>query len=253
MRDYAIRLFLFATATLMVQAAFAQSAVAPWGYEGHRGPLVWGKLDPAYQACSKGHEQSPIDIHHAHLNKALQPIEFHYMSGPVTLENNGATIIAHVNPGSYVNAGGVRYDLQQFEFHHPAETAVEGKLTDMDVELLHKSSDGKMAIVEVRLGLDRGYPNAVMSMLWPHLPQRAGSTAKVDAMVNPRGFLPADPGYWTYMGSLPTPPCTEGVRWFVFENEITISLDQIRTFASLFRMNSRPLQDPHGRRIEANQ
>jgi carbonic anhydrase len=46
-----------------------------------RGELVWGKLDPAYQACSKGHEQSPIDIRGAHLNKALQPIEFHYIAG----------------------------------------------------------------------------------------------------------------------------------------------------------------------------
>ena len=49
---------------------------------------VAGKLDSAYQACSKGHEQSPINIHGAHLNKTLQPIDFHYIAGPVTLENN---------------------------------------------------------------------------------------------------------------------------------------------------------------------
>ena len=253
MRLYAIRVFLLAATGLIAQSAFTQSAQAPWGYEGHRGPLVWGRIDPAYQACSKGHEQSPIDIHHARLNKALQPIEFHYIAGPVTLENNGANIIARVNPGSYINAGGVRYELQQFEFHHPSETAVDGKLTDMDVELLHKSADGKMAIIEVRFALDRGYPNAVMAMLWPHLPQRPGTTSKVDAMVNAGGFLPADRGYWTYIGSLPTPPCTEGVRWFVFENELTVSLEQLRAFTALFRMNSRPLQDGHGRRIEANE
>ena len=90
-------------------------------------------------------------------------------------------------------------------------------------------------------------------MLWPHLPKMAGAKEKVEDLVNPRGFLPADRGYWTYMGSLTTPPCTEGVRWFVFENDITVSLDQIRAYSYLFKLNSRPLQDTHGRRIEANE
>lgn len=232
--------------------ATAQSG-ANWDYAGKTGPLAWGKLDPAYQACSKGHEQSPIDIHGAHLNKKLQPIEFHYIAGSVEVENTGNLIVAHVRPGSYIVAEGVRYELQQFEFHHPSESAVNGKLTDMDVQLLHKSSDGKMAIIEIRMALDRGAPNAVLAMLWPHLPKAAGAKETVTDMVNPRGFLPADRGYWTYTGSLTTPPCTEGVRWFVLENEISVSLDQIRAYTYLFRLNSRPLQDTHGRRIEANE
>lgn len=248
MRFSAVATVVFAMATM----AAAQSG-ASWDYEGHRGPLVWGKLDRAYQACSKGHEQAPIDIRGAHLNKALKPLEFHYVGGPVTLENNGRTIVVHVDPGSYMVADGVRYELQGFEFHHPSEEAIHGKLNDMDVELLHKSADGKMAVVEIRFAMDRGSPNAVMAMLWPHLPKTAGTSAKVTEMVNAAGFLPADPGYWTYVGSLPTPPCTEGVRWFVYENEISLNLEQLRAFMTLFRMNSRPLQDPHGRRIEANE
>ena len=211
--------------------------------------------DPAYQACAKGHEQSPVDIRGAHLNKGLKPIEYHYISGPVTVENNGRTIVVLVNPGSYIVADGVRYDLQQFEFHRPSESPVHGKLTDMDVELLHKSADGKMAIVEVSVG-DGSWKCECSAGgdvgRDPHLP-KSGSTAKVTEMVNATGFLPADPGYWTYTGSLPTPPCTEGVRWFVYENEISVSLDQLRAFQALFRVNSRPLQDPHGRRIEANE
>lgn len=232
--------------------ATAQSSVQ-WEYSGKNGALAWGRLDPAYQACSKGHEQSPIDIHGARLNKKLQPIEFHYMAASLELENTGNLIVAHVKPGSYIVANGERYDLQKFEFHHPGETPVNGKLTDMDVQLLHKSADGKMAIIEIRMALNRDSPNAVLAMLWPHLPKTAGAKEQVTDMVNPRGFLPADPGYWTYMGSLSTPPCTEGVRWFVFENEVAVSLEQIRAFTYLFRLNSRPLQDAHGRRIEANE
>ena len=96
-------------------------------------------------------------------------------------------------------------------------------------------------------------PNAVMAMLWPHLPKTTGATEKVADIVNPGGFLPADRGYWTYTGSLSALPCTEGVRWIIYENDLTLSLEQLRTFMILYRMNSRPLQDPHGRRIEASE
>ena len=252
MRFLALVVFTLGLAT-MAAAQIVDQNTAPWGYQGKRGELVWGKLDPAYQACAKGHEQSPLDIRGARLNKSLQPIEFHYIAGPVTLVNDGHTIVAQVDPGSYIVAGGVRYELIQFDFHHPSEEAVKGKMTDMDVQLLHRSKDGRIAVVAVRLTENASSPNAVLAMLWPHLPKAAGATEKVKEMVNAGGFLPVDRGYWTYMGSLTTPPCTEGVRWFVFEQELSVSRDQRRAFAALFRINTRGLQEVHGRRIEANE
>ena len=231
----------------------AQTTGAYWDYYGKTGPLGWGRLDPAYRLCSQGKEQSPIDIRGAHLNKALQPIEFHYISGPVTLENTRNTVIVHVDPGSYIVANGVRYELQQFHFHHPGEEAVKGKLADMDVHLVHQSADGKLAVLAVRLTVDRGDPNATLATLWQHLPATTGAKDKVTDFVNPGGVLPGDRGYWTYTGSLTAPPCTEGVRWYVFEQPVSISLAQLRAFAAIYKLNSRPLQDTHGRRIEANE
>jgi carbonic anhydrase len=251
MRFPAVAILALGVAALSATQIAAQTA--NWGYQGKTGPLVWGKLDPAYQACSKGHEQSPLDIRGAHLNKALAPIEFHYIAGQVTLKNDGHTIVAHVNPGSYIVAGGVRYELVEFDFHHPGEQAVRGKLSDMDVHLLHRSADGKLAVVAVRLMEDAGNPNAVLAALWPHLPITAGASEKVQEMVSAGGLLPADRGYWTYTGSLTAPPCTEGVRWFVLEQELSLSRDQLRAFAVLFRVNTRGLQEAHGRRIEANE
>jgi len=248
-----MRLPAFAAIVFALASIAAAQTTAPWEYTGKRGELNWGKLDPAYQACSKGHEQSPIDIRNARLNKALQPIEFHYIAGAVTLVNTGHTVEVDVKPGSYIVAGGVRYDLVQFHFHHPGEAAVKGKLTDMEAHLVHKSADGKLAVVAVRLREDLDAPNAVLAALWPHLPKTAGSTDKVTEMVNAGGLLPADRGYWTYEGSLTAPPCTEGVRWFIFEQELTVSRDQVRAFAALYKMNTRALQDPHGRHIEANE
>ena len=236
-----------------VTAIAAAQTTTQWEYQGKDGPLNWGKLDPAYRACSKGNEQSPIDIRNAHLNTALKPIEFHYIAGPVTLENDGRTIVVHLDRGSYILADGIRYELDHLEFNRPSETAVKGKLTEMDVHLIHKNADGKMAVIEVRLAEDRGAPNATLATLWEHLPTTPRTSAKVTEMVNPGGLLPGDPGYWTYMGSLSTPPCTEGVRWFVFEQPVSISREQLRAFTDLFRVASRPLQDTHGRRIEANE
>jgi carbonic anhydrase len=243
----------FVAVLILAFASLAAAQTTPWEYTGKRGALVWGKLDPAYKTCSKGHEQSPIDIRGARLNKALQPIEFHYIAGPVTLVNTGNTVVVHVSPGSYIVAGGTRYDLIEYDFHHPSETTIKGKLTDMEVHLLHKSADGKLAVLAIRLTEDIGNPNAMLAALWQHLPATAGATEKIADMVNPGGLLPADRGYWTYLGSLTTPPCTEGVRWFVFEQEMSISREQLRAFAALFKINSRPLQDPHGRRIEADE
>jgi carbonic anhydrase len=240
-------------ALVLGMATLAAAQTTAWDYQGKRGTLTWGKLDPAYKVCSEGHEQSPIDIRGAHLNKALPPIQFHYLAGAVTLENNGHTIEVKVNPGSYIVAGGVRYELIQFHFHHPGEEAVKGKLPDMDVHLVHKSADGKLAVIAVRLNEDMGMPNATLATLWQHLPATVGAHEKITEMVNPGGLLPADRGYWTYTGSLTTPPCTEGVRWFVFEQDLGVSRDQLRAFAALYKMNSRPLQDTHGRRIEANE
>jgi carbonic anhydrase len=245
----AVLLFVFVVSTGLGSA----QTPAHWDYYGKTGPLGWGRLDPAYKLCSAGKEQSPIDIRGAKLNKALEPIEFHYMAASVELENTGNTVRINVKPGSYIVAGGVRYDLQQFHFHHPGEEAVNGKLTDMDAHLVHKSADGKLAVLAVRLSEDRGDANAVLAALWQHLPTAPGTTEKDTDMINPGGLLPGDRGYWTYLGSLTAPPCTEGVRWFVFEQPVSISRTQLRAFAALYRINSRPLQDTHGRKIEANE
>jgi carbonic anhydrase len=245
----AVLILLFAATTA---PGWAQTG-AHWDYYGKTGPLGWGKLDPAYRACSEGKEQSPIDIRGARLNKGLQPIEFHYMGASTELENTGNGIVVHVKPGSYMVANGVRYDLQEYDFHHPGENAVNGKLTDMDVQLLHKSADGKLAVVDIRLSEEIGDPNATLAALWEHLPSTPGKREKDPDMVNPGGLLPADHGYWTFMGSLTTPPCTEGVRWFVFEQPISVSRVQLRSFAAMYRINSRPLQDRNGRKIEANE
>lgn len=232
---------------------FAHAQQPTWDYTGSRGALVWHKLDAANKVCADGHQQSPIDIRGARLNKALQPIEFHYMAGGLTLENNGRTVLAHVHAGSYILFNGTRYDLVEYDFHHPAEHSVKGKLADMEIHLLHRSAEGKTLVLAVRLLENMDQPNAVLSTLWEQLPKKAGDVSKIDTLLNPAGLLPVDRAYWHYTGSLTTPPCTEGVDWIVFAQEVTLSRDQLKTFIRLFKMNTRPVQDTHGRKIEGNE
>jgi carbonic anhydrase len=254
MRHFAFVFLLLAVAGVCAAQTGANSTGANWSYEGHTGPLVWGKLDRAYEACGKGHEQSPLDIRNTHLDKGLLPLEFHYVAGPMTLENTGRGIVAHVDPGSYMVVEGMRrYNLIELDFHHPSEHPVKAKLSDMEVDLVHRSDEGKLVIVAVRLNEDRGNPNALLSTLWSHLPVRPGTSAKVTDMVSAGALLPGDRGYWTYVGSEVTPPCSEDVHWFVFQEDLSISREQLRAFAALYKMNTRPVQDAHGRKIEASE
>lgn len=225
----------------------AQSA--HWDYAGKTGPDAWPKLSPEYRTCGTGHEQSPMDIRGARLNKTLKPITFGYIASPMSLVNDGHTIVVTPTPGSYILFNDTRYDLVSFSFHRPSEETVKGKLSDMEVQLLHKSAEGKLLILSIRL--NEGNPNAVIAPLWEHMPKKAGATDQVKDELNPAGLLPANRAYWTYTGSLSTPPCTEGVQWIVFEDEKEISRDQIKAFSTLFKFNARPLQNPHGRKIEA--
>ena len=90
----------------------------------------------------------------------------------MTLENTGRGIVARVDPGSAMVANGVHYHLVELDFHHPSEHAVKGKLSDMEVDMVFRTDDGKMAIVAVRLNQDRSFPNAMLASLWPHLPTK---------------------------------------------------------------------------------
>jgi carbonic anhydrase len=226
----------------------AQSG-APWSYYGRKGPSSWGKLDPAYSACSKGKDQSPIDIRGAKRSPALQPIEFHYISGPVTLVNTGITVRIDVAPGGYIIFNGTRYDLVEFHFHHPAEDLVNGKLSDLQIDLVHKSADGRKAIIGVRL--NEGRVNGSLAALWPSLPA-SGATASIQDAFNPLGLLPQDRSYWSYTGSITVPPCTEGVQWLAMQNPTELAQDQLETFARLYPDNARPIQSSRGRKIEAS-
>ena len=225
----------------------------PWSYAGPAGPEHWGDLDPEYAACN-GKEQSPIDIRHT-VKANLPAIRFEYKSGPLKIINNGYTAVRVNYPpgnGNFVIVGDKRYELTQFHFHRPSEEQLNGKSYDMVLHLMHQSSYAKIAGVAVFL--KAGAPNATIRQLWRFMPPTPGKEQEIGGVAaNPAGLLPPKMAYYTYMGSLTAPPCTEGVTWFVLKTPVEISPGQIAAFAKLYPHDVRPPQPLNGRIIQESQ
>ena len=218
-----------------------------WTYSGEHGPEHWGELDASFAACKTGQQQSPIDIRSAK-SLDLPAIEFKYQGTPLRIINNGHTIEVYPAPGSAIAVGGERYELKRFHFHHPSEEKINGKEYAMVVHLVHADAKGKSAVVGVLL--EEGRANPLIGTVWSYLPAEAGPERKYeDVRINVADLLPDDHGYYTYPGSLTTPPCSEGVRWFVLKKPVTISKGQAEAFGKIYAHNARPTQPLHGRTV----
>jgi len=227
--------------------AFADEA-AHWGYQGEVGPAHWAALKPEYQQCKLGKTQSPIDIRGAKM-AALPAIEFSYQAVPLHLINNGHTIQASVPAGSFITVGSQRLELLQFHFHHPSETELNGHRFPLELHLVHQDAQGKLAVVAVLLA--DGPANAALEGLWKYLPKEQGKESAPEGVtVDPSGLLPANRAYFTFPGSLTTPPCSEDVTWYVLRTPVRLSKPQVSAFAQLYPDNARPVQPPHGRTVQ---
>ncbi len=219
-----------------------------WGYVGEGGPAHWGDLNSEYAACKEGHSQSPIDITGA-LDIDQPPIQFSYQAVPLHLVNNGHTIKITYAPGSTITVNGQTYKLLQFHFHSQSENAVNGRLFPMEAHLVHADENGKLAVVGVMF--EDGAANPFVEELWKYMPALANSTMNVsNESINVMNMLPVNKDYYSWEGSLTTPPCTEGVKWMLLKEPVTISEDQVKKLQMVMHGgNNRPVQPLYGRTI----
>jgi carbonic anhydrase len=219
-----------------------------WSYEGKTGPEEWGKLSPEYATCKTGKHQSPIDIKHAKAAD-LPAIQFDYKPAPLHIINNGHTIQINYPAGSSITVGDKKYELKQFHFHHPSENKIHGKLFNMEAHFVHADADGNLAVVAVML--KPGTANALLATLWAHVPREAGPEQKFDNVtINAADLLPAEHAYWTFPGSLTTPPCSENVTWMVLKTPENLTQAQSDTFGSIYAENARPVQKLNDREVK---
>lgn len=218
-----------------------------WTYDGETGPDHWGKLKPEWKTCGSGDRQSPIDIRDG-VRVDQEPVRFYYKPSGFRVIDNGHTVQVNVSSGNRIVAMGREFELVQFHFHRPSEERVNGKLYDMVAHLVHKDRDGRLAVVALLMNKGAGNPN--IQTVWNHLPLERNVEYPASMALDVEAMMPEDRAYFTYMGSLTTPPCTEGVLWIVMRNPVDVSADQIATFARLYPYNARPIQQVAGRLIK---
>ncbi len=220
---------------------------AHWSYSGETGPANWARLRPEFAKCAEGTRQSPINIRGG-IKVDLEPITFEYRPTPFSVIDNGHTVQVNMDPGNQITVMGRRYELLQFHFHRPAEERVDGKVFDMVAHLVHKDTEGRLAVIAVLM--DRGQAHPLIQAVWNNLPLERGEELPGTVTLDLNGLLPTNKTYFTYMGSLTTPPCSEGVLWMVMKEPVTVSPEQIAIFSRLYPMNARPLQALSNRLIK---
>jgi carbonic anhydrase len=219
-----------------------------WSYESATGPEHWGDLNSDYSLCKTGREQSPIDIANTVAEK-LPPIDFHYLPSPLKLIDNGHTVQVNYAPGSFITVAGKKYELVQFHFHHPSEEEINGKPYDLVIHLVHKDAEGHLAVVAVLF--KEGASDPAIKAVVDHLPTVKEKEITADATVNAADLLPQTRNYYAFSGSLTTPPCSEGVAWFVLQTPSTLSSGELGTLAKLYPHNARPVQPLNARTVKA--
>ncbi len=218
-----------------------------WSYEGRNGPLAWAKLSPEYAACGTGTRQSPIDIRDG-MKVDLDAITFDYRPSGFKVIDNGHTVQANIGGWNSLRVAGRRFKLVQFHFHSPSEEMIDGKQFDMVAHLVHKDGEGRVAVVAVLI--ESGVRQPAIQTVLNNLPLEKGEEQTASSPIDVTQLLPADRRYFTYMGSLTTPPCTEDVLWIVMKQPVQASANQLNLFARMYPMNARPVQDMGDRVIK---
>jgi carbonic anhydrase len=237
-------------ATSALGAAAAHTGSAHWAYQGDGGPQAWSQLRPEFSACGSGQRQSPIDIRGG-LAVELEPVRFDYQPSRFAVIDNGHTVQVNLQSGNAIEVSGKRFELVQFHFHRPSEERIDGKQFEMSLHLVHKDEQGRLAVVA--LLFDKGARQPVLQKVWNNLPLEKNQEAAARAPLELLDLLPEDRRYFTYMGSLTTPPCSEGVQWIVMRQPVTAAPEQIELFSRIYPMNARPVQSASGRRIMQSQ
>ncbi len=215
-----------------------------WGYTGEHDPAHWGSVS---EVCAKGQSQSPVNIISADATALsnAHKLSFHEDKAPELSHevDNGHAIKITPEGNGGITVNGVDYKLVQYHFHGKSEHTIDGKRYDMVMHMVHQNQEGKLAVVAVMM--KEGEHNKALEKVINHLD---GS----DILETPSDLLPKDPThFYFYVGSLTTPPCSEGVYWYILKEPITLDADQLKRFRAKYSTNYRPLQPMNGRYVEA--
>ena len=236
------KLLSICIASLLCNAHASEST--HWSYSGETGPSNWAKLSPDFSACN-GKNQSPVNLE-GFIESELPVLNINYSAGGSDIVNNGHTVQINYLPGSTIEVDGEVFELKQFHFHAPSENHIMGESFPLEAHFVHANEDGDLAVIA--LMLNEGEQNPLLSTVWKDIPLQAGDDFELPEKINAADLLPANKEFYRFNGSLTTPPCSEGVRWYVMKDSLTASTAQIELFSkAVGHANNRPVQPVNAR------
>lgn len=218
---------------LLFALVFISSCNPKWNYENVE---KWGELDEKYKFCKVGFNQSPVDVVQEFKDNGL---EFNYQNSDLVKEKIPYQLRMNFYGKSFLTRVKKKYFLQNITFHHPSEHAVKGQPHSLEMQVAHKSDDEQWLILSVFFEVGEG-ENKNYSQLVDFISSNAQ-----EQKFNPKNLVNFGDKTFFYDGSFTTPPCLEGVKWYLMENVIKISKEQMNKIikgAIFSKMNARNLQ-----------
>jgi len=238
-------------ASVLALSTGAAAAEPEFGYSGDNGPGFWSELNPESAACAgTAHaRQSPINIDHPRVDRSLRSLALHSFPTTVDLFNNGHTIEQHYEEsGSSIEFEDQHYELLQFHFHSLSEHTVNGRHGALELHAVFQQPESGNKLVIGQIFEIGNKPNRfIQTLVDAGLPRKNGDTKVTQAPINLADALASTASYYTYPGSLTTPPCTENVTWIVLAQPAYLSQAQFQSFSGVLGDDFRPLQELHGR------
>ncbi|KAL4894991.1 alpha carbonic anhydrase [Aspergillus ambiguus] len=223
-----------------------------FGYDKLKGPVNWYSLDKDNNAaCTHSHFQSPINIEThdiSYVPQGILEIDIPESNGTL-FKNKGTTLEVHLPHGS-LSAGNNSYALTQFHFHTPSEHRVDSQYFPLEAHFVFQNAIGSTAVVGFLFELSEYHESfPLFHSIFSHVPKitSSGSSTTTGPMdfTELTGFFDKHPVY-QYLGSLTTPPCTEGVNWFVSAEYLPLDVRSYNLLKRVIKFNARNTQNHPG-------
>ncbi len=203
-----------------------------WSYSGESSPEHWAEI--ARNGFCDGKHQSPINI--IKTNTAKQDSHAGHLQifyAPETkiskVENNGHSIQFDFEKGDSLLYKDQIYQLVQLHFHEPSEHTINGLRYPIELHFVHYNKQIARFTVLSVLGIE-GKQSHCFEFFKHFLPIKNGETKEVEMSHDLNSLFPSSGNYFSYSGSLTTPPCTENVNWLIFEEAIELSEEEVIAF-----------------------
>jgi carbonic anhydrase len=229
----------------------AQSAGhAQFSYSGDTGPGFWDEGNSACAATSTS-RQSPIDIDGAKVDQSQTALDTELGETSFTLTNTGYTVVANPETAGTLNLNGTTFTLLQFHFHTLSEHTIKGEHSVMELHAVFQDADSHYAVIGVLYRIGEASP-FLATILSAGLPEQTTSSAVTVSKLDLATAFTDLSRYYTYSGSVTTPPCSETVTWFVLRQQAELSASQFEEFQKVLGNDFRPLQARNSRVVLAS-